>query len=128
MYVNSSPKTKNVNIIHCIYYLCLTLSAGFDALGTIIANSGTESRANLVTSGELSHVFHLVRPEADEGDDSVEKRGKIMSEVFLTRLLSTKVHLHVHHVHVHACAWCTCTCIYMYMYIQVLCLCMWEYA
>ena len=116
MYVNNSPKTKNVNII--IYYLCLTLSAGFDALGTIIANIGTESRANLVTSGELSHVFHLVRPEADEGDDSVEKRGKIMSEVFLTRLLSTKVHFHVHHVHA-----CTCTCTYM-LYV---CWIKWEY-
>ena len=96
-------------------------SAGFDALGTIIANIGTESRANLVTSGELSHIFHLVKPEADEGDESVEKRGKIMSEVFLTRLLSTKVYLHVHlhvhvHVHVHAVhvyvGFCGATCMH----------------
>ena len=63
---------------------------GVDALGTIIANIGIESRAALVTSGELSHIYHLVKTEADEGND-VEKRGKIVSEVFLTRLLSTKV-------------------------------------
>ena len=31
-----------------------------------------------------------MKPEVDEGEDG-EKRGKIMSEVFLTRLLSTKV-------------------------------------
>ena len=27
-----------------------------------------------MTSGELSHIFHLVKNEPDEGDD-VEKRG-----------------------------------------------------
>ena len=56
-----------------------------------------ESRGNLVTSGELAHVYHLVKVEADEGDDG-EKRGKIMSEVFLTRLLSTKVTMEMHYI------------------------------
>ena len=44
-----------------------------------------------MTSGELSHIFHLVKNEPDEGDDVEKRGGKIMSEVFLTRLLSTKV-------------------------------------
>ena len=67
------------------------ITSGFDTLGTIIANIGAESRGNMMTSGELSHVFHLVKTEADEGDDVEKRGGKIMSEVFLTRLLSTKV-------------------------------------
>ena len=66
-------------------------AAGVDALGTIIANIGAESRANMMMSGELSHVYHLVKTEADDGDDVEKRGGKIMSEVFLTRLLSTKV-------------------------------------
>lgn len=66
-------------------------ATGFDALGTIIANIGAESRGNMMMSGELSHVYHLVKTEADEGDDVEKRGGKIMSEVFLTRLLSTKV-------------------------------------
>ena len=87
------------------------LSAGFDALGTIIANIGLESRANLVTSGELSHVYHLVKPEADEGDDVEKRGGKIMSEVFLTRLLSTKV-CHTHWV-AQLCEYTLRECMYM---------------
>ena len=83
----------------CIIYIILLLAvpshalvpSGYDTLGTIIANIGVESRGNMMTSGELSHVFHLVRTEADEGDDVEKRGGKIMSEVFLTRLLSTKV-------------------------------------
>ena len=84
----------------CIIYIVLLLAvpshalvpSGYDTLGTIIANIGVESRGgNMMTSGELSHVFHLVRTEADEGDDVEKRGGKIMSEVFLTRLLSTKV-------------------------------------
>ena len=68
-----------------------TITTDFDTLGTIIANIGAESRGNMMSSGELSHVFHLVKVEADEGDDVEKRGGKIMSEVFLTRLLSTKV-------------------------------------
>ena len=79
----------------------MPITTGFDTLGTIIANIGAESRGNMMTSGELSHVFHLVRTEADEGDDVEKRGGKIMSEVFLTRLLSTKVSSHYN----------TCTCI-----------------
>lgn len=44
-----------------------------------------------MTSGEYSHIFHLVKTDPDEGDDLEKRGGKIMSEVFLTRLLSTKV-------------------------------------
>ena len=56
------------------HHLFTCIIAGFDALGTIIANIGAESRGNMMTSGELSHIFHLVKNEPDEGDD-VEKRG-----------------------------------------------------
>ena len=81
-------------IIVCVLLLTVPrtiITTDFDTLGTIIANIGAESRGNMMTSGELSHVFHLVKTEADEGDDVEKRGGKIMSEVFLTRLLSTKV-------------------------------------
>ena len=84
-----------------------------DALGTIIANVGIESRANLVTSGELAHVFHLVKSEPDDGDDGEKRGGKIMSEVFLTRLLSTKVCTCVNYE-----LTCTCTCTCLHTHLQ----------
>ena len=64
---------------------------GFDTLGTIIANANSSGQA-LLTSAELPHVYHLVKPETgDQGEEGPRQGAKIMSEVFLTRLLSTKV-------------------------------------
>ena len=42
-----------------------------------------------MSASELSSLFHLVKPETDDPEGS--GGTKIMSEVFLTRLLSTKV-------------------------------------
>ena len=64
--------------------------SGFDTLGTIIANINV-SRGSLLSS-EAPRVYHLVKPELGEAEDGGPRQGaKIMSEVFLTRLLSTKV-------------------------------------
>lgn len=73
--------------------MTITVSpSGFDTLGTIIANMGsTGLRASLMPT-ELNRVYHLVKPEVADGDEAGPYQGaKIMSEVFLTRLLSTKV-------------------------------------
>ncbi len=64
-----------------------------DTLGTIIANmSSADQRSSLLPS-ELNRVYHLVKPETGyEGEEGGPHQGaRIMSEVFLTRLLSTKV-------------------------------------
>jgi plexin A len=58
----------------------------FDHVGTIIANLNSSAA---VTSGP--QVYHLTKPEHGDGDEGTGPRqGKILSEVFLTRLLSTK--------------------------------------
>jgi hypothetical protein len=58
----------------------------FDHVGTIISNLNSSST---LPSG--ARVFHLIKPEQWEAEDGVGPRqGKILSEVFLTRLLSTK--------------------------------------
>ena len=69
----------------------MEVGSGYDTLGTIISNISAANRSSMVmSSSELSHVYHLVKPDAEDGD--VAGGGtRIMSEVFLTRLLSTKV-------------------------------------
>lgn len=62
----------------------------YDTLGTIIANMSVADRnAGNMSASELGCLFHLVVPDVDEVDGTAGT--KIMSEVFLTRLLSTKV-------------------------------------
>ncbi len=86
----------------CMYvHVChvSVLCVGFDMLGTIIANMSADSR----TSGnfELSHIYHLVKPEPEDPADG-QRGQKIVSEVFLTRLLSTKVStcIDIHILHI----------------------------
>ena len=70
------------------------LSPVVDTLGTIVSNIGATSPAPLLHSVESQSVFHLVKPEAAEGIENGHvpgKEKKILTEVFLTRLLSTKV-------------------------------------
>ena len=43
-----------------------------------------------MSASEMNKVYHLVKPEPEDGDGSGQK---IMSEVYLTRLLSTKVYI-----------------------------------
>ncbi|KAL5475138.1 hypothetical protein EMCRGX_G027197 [Ephydatia muelleri] len=62
----------------------------FDTIGTIISNmSAQSSRISLMSDGP--RVYHLVKPEAAQsGQEGEQRHGKIVSEVFLTRLLATK--------------------------------------
>eukprot|EP00731_Ephydatia_muelleri_P021675 Em0014g266a len=73
-----------------------------DTLGTMIANISSPSRSSLMIPTEEERTYHLVsvgwwmRPEAADPAVTVESGAsrpgtKIMSEVFLTRLLSTKL-------------------------------------
>ena len=60
-----------------------------DTIGTIIANNrATAVRPNFLQD-DSDQLYHIVRP--DEAGASGTGGGKIISEVFLTRLLSTKV-------------------------------------
>ncbi|XP_019851565.1 PREDICTED: plexin-A1-like [Amphimedon queenslandica] len=65
-------------------------AVGYDVPGTIVASASITSQTSLLASVNSpsfdtnTRLFHLVKPEANEGDQ------KIVSEVFLTRLLSTK--------------------------------------
>lgn len=76
-----------------------------DTIGTIIANNRATAMRPDFLQDEKDQLYHIVRP--DEAGAAGEGRGKIISEVFLTRLLSTKVAtwrtLHVHTC-VHTCA------------------------
>ena len=47
-------------------------------------------RTSVLMPTEISHVYHLVKPEPEEPGEGTRQQ-KIVSEVFLTRLLSTKV-------------------------------------
>ena len=50
------------------------------------------NRQSMILPGDGPNVYHLVKPEQDDSGDGEGQRGqKIVSEVFLTRLLSTKV-------------------------------------
>ena len=62
-----------------------------DTIGTIIANNraATASRPDFLQD-ERDQLYHIVKPDESA---SGEGRGKIISEVFLTRLLSTKVRM-----------------------------------
>ena len=63
---------------------------------------------------DKDQLYHIVRP--DEAGAAGEGRGKIISEVFLTRLLSTKV-----------ATWCTLhLCTYMCAYIRMCMLWCWQ--
>ena len=68
------------------------LISGFDHVGTIIANLNS---SNHISSGP--QVYHLTKPEQSDIEEGTGPRqGKILSEVFLTRLLSTKVSVYVY--------------------------------
>ena len=62
-----------------------------DTIGTIVANHNAANGGakSDFLSTDSQPVCHLVK--ADESGGDREGRGKIISEVFLTRLLSTKV-------------------------------------
>ncbi len=59
-------------------------------LGTIIANISANNRGSVYMPSDLPHTYHLVKPEPEDPTDG-QRGQKIVSEVFLTRLLSTKV-------------------------------------
>ncbi|XP_064399093.1 plexin-A1-like isoform X2 [Halichondria panicea] len=61
----------------------------FDMLGTIIANISANNRGSVYMPSDLPHTYHLVKPEPEDPTDG-QRGQKIVSEVFLTRLLSTK--------------------------------------
>lgn len=60
-----------------------------DTIGTIIANNRASAMRPDFLQDEKDQLYHIVR--SDEAGAAGEGRGKIISEVFLTRLLSTKV-------------------------------------
>lgn len=59
-----------------------------DTIGTIITNNRATAMRPDFLQDEKDQLYHIVRP--DEAGAAGEGRGKIISEVFLTRLLSTK--------------------------------------
>ncbi len=62
----------------------------YDTMGTIIANMSVDDRCSRnMSASELSSLYHIVKPDTDDAEGTTGT--KIMSEVFLTRLLSTKV-------------------------------------
>ena len=70
-------------------YLSLSTHPSVDTIGTIIANNRATAMRPDFLQDERDQLYHIVRP--DEAGANGEGRGKIISEVFLTRLLSTKV-------------------------------------
>ncbi len=56
-------------------------------MGTIIANISTNNNESVYMPSDL---YHLVKPDPEDPTDG-QRGQKIVSEVFLTRLLSTKV-------------------------------------
>ncbi len=80
-------------IITILYFIIVSLS-DFDVPGTIITSASVTSTTSLLHTaaiqsysdgGSNNKIYHLVKPDTGEGE------SKIVSEVFLTRLLSTKV-------------------------------------
>jgi len=66
------------------------MTTGFDLMGTIISNMAAGNRTSMFMAPDFGNIYHLVKPDPEDPADG-QRGQKIVSEVFLTRLLSTKV-------------------------------------
>ena len=98
------------NAVNVMHAPPTSLPHSVDTIGTIIANNRATAMRPDFLQDEKDQLYHIVRP--DEAGAAGEGRGKIISEVFLTRLLSTKV-----------ASWCTlhvCACVHTYVHALML--------
>ena len=83
----------DVFFLQCVANVTFPFSCllDFDVPGTIITSASVTSQTSLLNAAVLqsfdasNKLYHLIKPDTGEGE------SKIVSEVFLTRLLSTKV-------------------------------------
>ena len=62
-----------------------------DTIGTIVANTSASPQQADIFADDSQRICHIVKQDESAGANGEARNAKIISEVFLTRLLSTKV-------------------------------------